>query len=55
MKEYEVVCGLETYRIAADDEQQARILVAHCNNKSVKEVSSVIYIGLASKPFIIKK
>ena len=36
MNEYEVVCGLETFRIVAEDERQAKILVAHCNNKSVK-------------------
>ena len=54
MNEYEVVCGLEKFSIAAEDEQQARILVAHCNRKGVKEVRSVKLIGPTSEAFIKK-
>lgn len=51
MKLYLVEFYFEIIEIAAESEQNAKIMASHCCNKSVKEVMSVKYKGETKEPY----
>lgn len=55
MKLYVVEFYIEMIEIAAESEQDAKIMASHCCNKSVKEVISVQYKGEIDKPYFKAK
>jgi len=55
MKLFLVIFWNEKILLAAETEQDARILAAHCIGKNVKTVKSVFYLGETDKPLFKTK
>lgn len=51
MKLYLVEFCFEIIEIAAESEQDAKIMASHCCNKGVKEVISIKYKGETKEPY----
>lgn len=51
MKLYLVEFCFEIIEIAAESEQDAKIMASHCCNKSIKEVISAEYKGETKEPY----
>lgn len=49
---YRIALGLRLFEVCEETEQMAKIVCAHCNRKSIKEVHSIVKIGETDSPYI---